>query len=140
MQQHNRHMKIRHNPRSPVEQLLADKAKIKTMCREQEKKLGEDFAYIRDNASGMILSGVSSLLFPSKNTNNKTGQTVPTGNGKQNTGPLTVADYLAIAQRLWPVARNIIQPMLITWGINKAKSLIFGLLFGKKKKDVTSSP
>jgi hypothetical protein len=134
MQQHNRHTEIRLKPLSPIEQLLADKMKIEMMCHEQEKKLGEDFAYIRNNASGVILSGISSLLFPSKNAGNKTGQTVPDGSSKQNKVPLAAPDYIAITKMLWPVAWNIIQPMLITWGISKAKSFISGLIFGKGKK------
>ncbi|MDR1224732.1 MAG: hypothetical protein LBL07_17930 [Tannerella sp.] len=127
MQQHNRHTEIRLNPRSPVEQLLADREKIKTRCREQEKKLSEDFAYIRENAPRVILSGISSLLFPSKNANNKTGQTVPAGSSKV---PLAAFDYIAITKMLWPVIRS----MLITWSISKAKSFILGLIFEKKKK------
>ena len=56
---------------SPTEQLLADKIDIKEKCRIQEKKINANFVYIRENAGGLLLSGMSSLLFPSKNTNEK---------------------------------------------------------------------
>jgi hypothetical protein len=101
------------------------------MCREQEKKLGEDFAYIRDNAPELLLSGILSLLFSSE----KKTDTAANGRSKRDelTDPFIASDYLAIARSLLPVVRSIIQPMLITWGINKAISLISGLFSGNKK-------
>jgi hypothetical protein len=134
MQQQNQHPKIRNNPLSPIEQLLADRANIEAMCREQEKKLGEDFAYMRDHASGLLFSGISFLLFSSGKSGKK-ADTVATGDDRQ-TGlkvPFATSDYLAITKSLLPVAWSIIQPILITWSINKAKSFIFGLFSGKKK-------
>jgi hypothetical protein len=104
------------------------------MCREQEKKLGEDFARLRDHAPGLILSGVSFLLFSSGTPGKKAGS-IATGKDRP-TGvkvPFTASDYLSIIKNLLPVAWSILQPILITWGINKAKSLIFGFISGKKK-------
>jgi hypothetical protein len=107
---------------------------IEAMCREQEKKLGEDFAYIRDNAPELLLSGISSLLFSSGKSAKKTDTAmVDRGKREELTVPFAASDYLAIARNLLPVVWSIIQPMLITWGINKAISLISGLFSGNKK-------
>ncbi|MDR1523750.1 MAG: hypothetical protein LBS79_00645 [Tannerella sp.] len=127
MQQQNQHPKIRNRPLSPIEQLLADKTNIKAMCREQEQKLGEDFAYLRENVSGLLLSGISSLLFSSGKAGKKTDER------NESNVPFAASGYLAITKSLLPVIWSIVQPMLITWGINKAKSFIFGLFSGKKK-------
>jgi hypothetical protein len=131
----------RHKPLSPVEQLLADKMSIEAQCREQEKKLGEDFAYLREHAPSLLFSGISSLLFSSENSGRKAGgQTVATaGEGRQNTAlrtPFAASDYLAITKSLLSVVWNISRPMLITWGINKAKFFIAGLFSGKKKNSL----
>ncbi|MDR0756969.1 MAG: hypothetical protein LBF85_03885 [Tannerella sp.] len=134
MQPQSQHPKIRNNPLSPLEQLLADKANIEAMCRKQEKKLGEDFAYMRDHAPGLFLSGISSLLFSSGKSGEKTNP-VATGKGKRNelTTPFAASEYLAIIKTLLPTAWRIAQPLLLTWCINKTKSLIFGLCSGGKK-------
>jgi hypothetical protein len=138
MKQHNKYTELRPKPCSPIEQLIADKKRLEAQCHKQEKKLGEDFAFLHDHASELILSGISSLLFSSKisKEKNEPSSTARTGIYKQNTTSkktFAAPTYLLIIQSLLPVAWNIIQPMLITWGINKAKSLVFKLLSGKKK-------
>ncbi|MDR2774915.1 MAG: hypothetical protein LBC19_09285 [Tannerella sp.] len=137
MKQHNQHSKIRLKPLSPVEQLFADKRNIEAQCRKKEKKLGDDFACLRDNAAGVFLSVVSSLLLPPGKSGKKTGAAT-TGSYKRNGLKIPAAAaapaYYAVIRSLIPTAWNIIRPMLITWGINKAKSLIYELFAGNKKK------
>ncbi|MDR2914893.1 MAG: hypothetical protein LBV74_08700 [Tannerella sp.] len=139
MQQQTQNQKTtsRNRPLTPIEQLFADKIDIKAKCRIQEKKLNEDFEYIKDHASGLLLSGISSLLFSSGGSKNKSEKhSVPhTGENKHSpdNSPLSVSDFLSVAKSMAPVAWDIIQPLILTWGINKAKSLLFGL-FSKKKR------
>ena len=118
---------------TPFELLIAEKADIKDKCRKQEEKLNEDFTYIRKNASGLLLSGLSSLFFSSGNNGVKDKKTsVSNSNAKKNVA-YSISDYMNIAKGLLPVAWDVIQPIIITWSINKAKSLLWGL-FSKKKK------
>lgn len=54
------------NQVKPIDKLLAEKQRLKEECKAKEKKLNDDFAYIEDNAASLLLSGVSSLLFPKR--------------------------------------------------------------------------
>ncbi|MDR0700024.1 MAG: hypothetical protein LBG28_12560 [Tannerella sp.] len=135
MRKHNQHTKIRPKPLSPVEQLLNDRRNIEAQCRKQEQKLAEDFACLRDNASRLLFPALSSLLFSSGGFGKKTN-TDAIGNDNRNrtTTPFATSAYFAVVRDLLPTVWNIIRPMLITWGINKAKSLIYDLFFGNKKR------
>ena len=155
-QAQNRKEKIRNKPLTPLEKLLAEKIDTEEKCRIQEKKLNDDFAYIQDNTASLILSGVSTLLFPPKNTTKSSRrQSLPAGqetsiagqqasiDGQQSSfgidgnaaknSQLSVSDYLSIAKSLLPVAWEILQPIIIAWGIKKAKSTIAGLFSEKKR-------
>jgi len=140
---------ISNKPLTPIEKLLADKIDIEKKCRIQEKKLNDDFAYIQDNTASLLLSGVSTLLFPSKNTTTKSSQQSPRSrqqapvDGQQSlpgtdsiatrNPQISISDYMAIAKGLLPVAWEILQPIIIAWGIKKAKSMIAGFFFEKKR-------
>ncbi len=119
---------------TPWEKLIADKERVSDQCRQHERKLNEDFAYIQENAGSLLLSGLSSLLFPGNKSGGKTkeGSTsvIP---AEQAPVSLGIADYLSIAKGMIPIAWDIIQPMLVTWGIQKAKRWISRSLFKKKK-------
>ncbi|MDR0572746.1 MAG: hypothetical protein LBG96_01725 [Tannerella sp.] len=136
-QTQNRKMTIRNRPLTPIEKLFADRIDIKAKCRVQEKKLNEDFEYIKDHTSYLLLSGISSLLFSSGGNKNKSEkQSVAHAGENQhssNSAPLSLSDFLYVAKSMAPAVWDIIQPLIITWGINKAKSLLFGLFFKKKK-------
>ena len=147
-QAQNRKEKIRNKPLTPMEMLLAEKISIEEKCRIQEKKLNEDFAYIQDNTASLILSGISILLFPSKNTTKNAGkqsslagQTSADGlqtslivdEDATKSPSLSITDYIAITKSLLPVAWEILQPIVIAWGIKKAKSTLIGLFSGKKR-------
>lgn len=154
---HNRKHEVnRQKQPTPIEKLLREKIELREKCRVQEKKLREDFAYIQDNASSLLLSGVSTLLFPSRNAAKKNGKPASQTGGRggkltvggsdaagnsDTTGdalaakhtPIAVADLFALSKTLLPVVWEIAQPMLITWGIRKASALFFGLFSNKKK-------
>lgn len=64
------------NQQTPLEKLISDKERIQRQCKRQEQKLNEDFSYIQENAGSLLLSGLSSLLFPSnKSTTKQTTRT-----------------------------------------------------------------
>lgn len=138
MQQETRPLKEanRNKQLSPIERLFADKIDVREKCRIQEKKINADFVYIRDNAGGLLLSGMSSLLFPSKDTNEKSAGKLSTGAhkhlDKSTNNRFSAFDFLAITKSLLPLAWDILQPIAITWGLNKSKSLI-AKLFSRKK-------
>ena len=130
--------KIRNKPLTPIEKLQAEKIDIEAKCRMQEKKLDDDFAYIKHNASSLLLSGISTLLFPPKNTTTKNGQQLALSSetAEHNTTQKTVfsvSDYIAIAKSMLPVVWGVLQPIIITWGIKKAQSVLSGLFSGGKK-------
>lgn len=117
---------------TPLEKLISDKEHIRKQCVEQEHKLNQDFLYIQENAPSLLLSGFSALLFPNTKAK-KTDSTQTVAVSNQPAAATGLADYLAIAQGLLPVAWDIARPFLVTWGIRKAQSLFTNLLFRKKK-------
>ena len=134
----NRNKTIRNKQLSPIEILQAEKNVIEEKCRVQKKKLDDDFVYIKDNASSLLLSGVSTLLFPPKNASTKAGNqlAITSDADSQNTTKssiLSVSDYFTIVKSLLPVAWEVIQPIIIAWGIKKAKSMLSGLFAEKKE-------
>ena len=119
------------NPLTPIEKLLADKTAIAAKCRLQEVKLNEHFDYIRVNSSGLILSGLTSILFSSggRAKNKPEYQAVALvdkNQPSQNNAILTLDNLFIVAKSLAPVVWSIVQPMLVRWGINKLKRLLFG--------------
>ncbi len=122
------------NPQTPLEKLISDKERIQRLCEYQEQKLNEDFSYIQENAGNLLLSGLSSLLFPGNKQTSKTAgkDTAPAVTG-QSSFALGIPDMLSLAKGMIPIAWDIIQPLLMTWGIKKAKKWLSNLLFKKKK-------
>ena len=126
-------------PPAPIEMLLVHKTDLEAKCRIQEKKINENFDIIRANTSGILISGLTSLLFSSGRgrTKNKPAEQaiVPVDkNGQsQNNALFTVDNIFSVAKNLAPVVWSIMQPILIRWGINKVKSILFGS-FSKKNR------
>jgi hypothetical protein len=116
---------------SPIEQLISDKTNLEERCRTQEKKLNHDFTYIQNNATSLLLSGVSTLFFPSKK-DTSVKQTTGTESNNTEKPTLSISDYFTVAKSLLPVAWEIVQPMIIAWGIKKAKTYILALFANKK--------
>ena len=121
---------------TPIEQLLADKRIVEAKCSIREKKLHENFNYLHNNASTLIFSGLVSLLFSSGQTRKKSEeQSITLVNDNQSpriNNLLSSSNIFFVAQKMIPVVWDIIQPLLINWGIKKAKSLLLGL-FTKKR-------
>jgi len=116
---------------SPLEKLLADKEQIRHQCQQQEQRLNASVAYIQDHAGSLLLSGVSSLLFSgSGKTAQKTIALSPP-KGSQDKVSLGLADYLSIGKTMIPLLWEIVQPLIITWGIRKAKTIIKNIFTGK---------
>ena len=87
------------NQQTPLEKLISDKERIQRQCKRQEQKLNEDFSYIQENAGSLLLSGLSSLLFPSNKSTTKTNDknTAPVTAGQPSIA-LGISDYLSIAK------------------------------------------
>ena len=98
------------------------------------QKLNEDFSYIQENAGSLLLSGLSSLLFPSNKSTTKTNDknTAPVTAGQPSIA-LGISDYLSMAKGMIPIAWDLAQPFIMTLGIKKAKKWFSNLLFKKKK-------
>ena len=129
----DRNKTIRNKPLTPIEKLHAEKIGIEEKCRVQEKKLDDDFVYIKDNAASLILSGISTLLFPPKNITQLALSSETAKNSTTKSPALSLSDYIAITKSMLPVVWGIIQPIIIAWGIRKAKSVLEGLFAGGKK-------
>lgn len=124
------------NQPTPLEKLISDKQRIQEQCKVQEQKLNQDFSYIQENAGSLLLSGLSSLLFPANKSTTKTNTNEQTSASSTTGQPLIslgVGDYLSVAKGLLPLAWDLAQPFIMTWGIKKAKKLVTNLLFRKKK-------
>ena len=111
------------NRQTPLEKLISDKERIQRQCKRQEQKLNEDFSYIQENAGSLLLSGLSSLLFPSNKSTTKTNDknTAPVTAGQPSIA-LGISDYLSIAKGMIPIAWDLAQPFIMTWGIKKRKN------------------
>jgi hypothetical protein len=109
---------------SAVEKLLYDKAQLEALIKEREKNLGRDFAYICNNASSLIISGFTSLLFPSGRA--KKPALSPTENVKKDAPdrPFALPGGMAIAKSLVPLVWEIARPFILTWGINRMKRIV----------------
>lgn len=121
------------NRQTPLEKLISDKERIQRQCKRQEQKLNED-SLIYGDAGSLLLSGLSSLLFPSNKSTTKTNDknTAPVTAGQPSIA-LGISDYLSIAKGMIPIAWDLAQPFIMTWGIKKAKKWFSNLLFKKKK-------
>ena len=74
------------------------------------------------------------FLFPSNKSTTKTNDknTAPVTAGQPSIA-LGISDYLSIAKGMIPIAWDLAQPFIMTWGIKKAKKWFSNLLFKKKK-------
>jgi hypothetical protein len=122
---------------SPLEKLLADKEQIRQQCRLQEQKLNDNFSFLHENAGSLFLSGLSSWLFPGSGTANK-NKALPSSERSQAVhAPASspgFPDLLSVGKIFIPVLWDIAQPVIIAWGIRKARKIIGNALTGKKGK------
>lgn len=123
------------NQQTPLEKLTSDKERIRQQCCIQEQKLNKDFSYIQENAGSLLLSGLSSVLFPNSKPSAQTngaGQSAAQATGLTPIS-LSLTECLSIAKSMIPVAWELAQPFIVSWGARKAKKW-FTNLFVKKKK------
>ena len=119
---------------TPLERLLHEKQRVTEECELRKIKLNADCAYIQAHAGSLLLSGLSSLLFPGGNK--KQEAKAPSSRAATAAGtamPLGWSDFLSIGKSLLPVAWEVAQPILMTWGIKKVRNWFSRLLFPKKK-------
>lgn len=122
------------NPQTPLEKLISDKQRIQQECVLKEQKLNDGFLYIQENAGQLLLSGVSTLLFPTVKAKSKGSQaSQPAQTPQAASAPIGISDYLSVVQGLMPVAWEVVRPLLVSWGIRKAQTWIISKLFKKKK-------
>ena len=125
---------MNHPQQTPLEKLLADKQCIQQACLEQENKINKTFTYIQENAGSLLLSGLSSLLFPAKpDKKGETAQGTAASATPATTSPLGLSDYLSVGKALVPLAWEIIQPLVVSWGIRTIRKNITNLFSPSKK-------
>lgn len=125
---------MNHPQQTPLEKLLADKQRIQQACLEQENKINKTFTYIQENAGSLLLSGLSSLLFPAKpDKKGETAQGTVASATPATTSPLRLSDYLSVGKALVPLAWEIIQPLVVSWGIRTIQKKITNLFSPSKK-------
>ena len=117
---------------TPLEKLLADKEQIRQQCWLQEQKLNKAFTYVQEHTGSLFLSGLSALLFSGSDASKK-AKTLPTASDNAPTVSLGFADFLSIGKSMMPVIWEIVQPMLIAWGIKKVQKLIVQAFQSSKK-------
>lgn len=119
---------------TPLEKLNFDKQRLLQESRNQEQKISEHFSYLQEHAGSLIFSGITSLLFPSSKSTAQKEESKPEHVSHDHPAvSLGAADYLSIAKGMLPLAWDLAQPLLLTWGIKKAKKWLTHLIFGKKK-------
>ena len=118
---------------TPLERLRTEKQQIKEACQKQEEKLNKTFTFLQANPGHLLLSGFSSMLFPSKP---KSKYTATETEQKATTPSMTLQmrDYLSLGKALMPVAWEIIQPLLISFGIKLVQKRITNLFKPKAKE------
>lgn len=122
---------------TPIERLLADKQRIRQSCTEYEKRIGNSMTYIQENAGTLLLSGMSSILFPAKPSNKTTKSTVPVkASGESTASPLGISDFLSVGKTLLPIAWDVIQPIIVSWGIRTIKKKVINMFTSGRKKPI----
>lgn len=110
---------------TPLEKLLAEKQQIKETCLKQEEKLNKTFIFIQANAGSLLLSGLSSLLFPAKSKEKKNATTLTeTTHGFTGKSIVQIPDYLSFCKALLPIAWEVVQPLLVSFGIKLIKKRV----------------
>ncbi|MDR2918741.1 MAG: hypothetical protein LBV72_05185 [Tannerella sp.] len=120
---------------TPLAQLQNKKEWIRLESREKEAKLNEHLSYMKENSDSLVLSGLSSLFFPRINNSRKENgdKHSITTKPKELFSPLSLLSTISGGKGILPIALEIAQPFLITWGLSAAKKLL-KRAFTKKKK------
>ena len=117
---------------TPIERLIADKHDLEAQCSIRKKKLYADFEFIRDNSFSILLSGLSTILSSYLRSRKKSKeQTLALAKGNQPR-PLSSSNWMTVVHALTPLVWNIVKPLIVRWGINKAKAFLVSLFTDKK--------
>lgn len=121
------------NNQTPLQKLNSEKERVRRQCKEQEEKLSAQFGYFQDNAGSIMLSGFSSLIFPkSKSSSSPAKSDLQQKESEANEAlAMGLSDYLSIAKSMMPTLWDIARPLLISWGIARARRMVLKL-FHKK--------
>lgn len=120
---------------TPLSKLQTERQRLRLLCRIQEQKLNEEVLYMRENAGRLLLSGISALFSTSgssKSEKKKAAALSPVPS-VASLSSLRPTDLLSLGTGLIPYAWELAQPLLIAWGIRRAKKWI-GNLFSSKRK------
>lgn len=119
---------------TPTEKLRIEKCRVSRLLKEQEATINAHVSYVQDNAGRLFLSFISSMLF--NPSSGKSGQlkTVDTEKRGSKTAsePLSFADFVPLTKLMIPIAWDIAKPVLLSWGIKKAGTLLSGIFTRKK--------
>lgn len=120
---------------TPLSKLQTDRERLRLLCRIQEQKLNEEFRYMRENAGRLLFSGISALFSTSGSSKSekKKAAALSPAPSVASLSSLRPADFLSLGTGLIPYAWEFTQPLLIAWGIRRAKKWI-GNLFSSKRK------
>ena len=114
---------------TPLERLIADKNRVKQLCEEKGRDINDDIFYVQANAGTLLLSSLSSMLFPS--SVGKKVASSGTIEGSDNT-QISLMEMLPLAKTLFPIAWDVAKPILISWGVKRISNLVVNVLFKKK--------
>ena len=118
---------------TPLERLLHEKRRVTEECELRKIKLNADCAYIQAHAGSLLLSGLSALLFSGGNKKQEAKASANQSATAAPAMPWGWGDLLAVGKSLLPVAWEVAQPLIMTWGIKKVRKWFSRLLFPKKE-------
>lgn len=122
---------VNNNQQTPLQKLISEKEEVRRKCQLKGEKLNDDFAYIQQNSGSLLLSGLSSLLFPKTKGQSDSASKSTAESSLNQTVSLELSDYLSMAKGMMPVLWDIARPILITWGIARARSIFTKILHRK---------
>lgn len=117
---------------TPLVKLQHRKDRIRLESCEKERKLNDHFSYMRKNAGGLAFAGLSSLLSSRSKKAQRGNNNTYAISVKELFSPLNLLSTFSAGKGLLPVAFEIAQPFLITWGFKIVRKLVRNT-FAKKK-------
>ena len=120
------------HPPTPLEKLNMERIRLNNLCTAQEKRVNDNIVYIHDHVGRLLLSTVSSALFPEKKAAQKTKDAAPNAPTQKEHVSLTMADYAAILPKTFPFLWKAVKPFVLSWGMKKVQKSVISFLFKKK--------
>lgn len=118
---------------TPKEILFAEKERIRNESLLLEKKINEDFIYVKDNMGKIAFSYMRSML----RSDAKEKRGIENKGVTQTTSPREDNNsygVTSVAREMLPFAWDIAKPFIIAWGARKAQQLFRGLFHSKKRR------